>query len=592
MNQKESEVQQNQSASFFKELGSFMQPYKIKYILSVVISIISVLCNLGAYLFAGRLAGILFTEKAVTSEAVLVTGGIVICKIMNAILLNFSTWISHHAAYGTLRDIRTSLADKMLKIPMGYFETNGTGRLKTMLVDRIEEMEVTLAHLLPEMTSNILVPVTLTILMFLIDWRLALCILCWILLGVLVMSGMMINYSEKYSGQINAAKSMNQAVVEYVNGIKIIKTFNQADASYKKFESAVMHHADYNINWVKETQIFSSFGSSVTPFSVFPVLIFGLIFFTNGTLKVETFLLFIMISLGIYGSIVKAFSFFDQLAQMGTSAKEIRDVLDYEELKHSESKNFKNKITEASITFSDVTFSYTKEGDKVLNGISLDIPSHTMLALVGASGGGKSTIAKLLAGYWDISGGKIQINGRNLSDYSQEEINSMIAYVDQETFLFDMSIMDNIRIGNLSASDEEVMQAAKNAGCDAFICNLPEGYYTMAGSVGGKLSGGERQRIAIARAMMKDAPIIILDEATASTDPENETAIQKAISKVAAGKTLIVVAHRLRTIVSAEQIAYVEKGRIKQIGTHEEMLKNCPEYAEMWELSEKGDSDR
>lgn len=578
---------QSQSASFFKELGGFMKPYQVKYVLSVIISIISVLCNLGAYLFAGKLAGIIFTEKSVTSQALLITVGIAGFKVMNVILLNLSTWVSHHSAYETLRDIRSAIVEKMLRLPMGYFETNGTGRLKTMLVDRIEGIEVTLAHLLPEMTANMLVPLTLIVLMFMVDWRLAFCILLWLLIGVLIMGGMMIGYKAKYAGQIQAAKSMNQAIVEYVGGIRVIKTFNQADSSYKKFEDAVMHHANYNLDWVKETQFFSSFGSSVTPFSIFPVLIAGLIFFANGSLTGETFLLFMMISLGIYGSIVKAFSFFDQVAQMGTTAKEIRDVLDYKELKRKESNKTQN-VSEATVDFSDVTFSYTKDGDKVLGGVSLHVPPHTMLALVGASGGGKSTIAKLLAGYWDATGGKIQINGKEISSYSQEEINNMIAYVDQETFLFDMSIMENIRIGRPSATDEEVIQAAKRAGCDEFIRALPKGYQTPAGS--GKLSGGERQRIAIARAMMKNAPIMILDEATASTDPENETAIQNAISKAAAGKTLIVVAHRLKTIVSAEQIAYVEKGIIKAIGTHDKMLKICPEYANMWYLAEKGDN--
>ena len=210
-----------------------------------------------------------------------------------------------------------------------------------------------------------------------------------------------------------------------------------------------------------------------------------------------------------------------------------------------------------------------------------------MLALVGSSGSGKSTIAKLLAGYWDADSGEIFIGGRPISAYSQEELNRQIAYVDQETFLFDESIMENIRMGRPAADDNEVVEAAKRAGCDQFIRALPQGYYTSAGMAGGKLSGGERQRIAIARAMMKDAPVMILDEATASSDPENEASIQEALSEAAKGKTLIVVAHRLSTVTGAEQIAFVKDGRIENVGTHSELLRNCPEYAAMWALSEE-----
>lgn len=575
---------QGQSASFFKELGGFMKPYIGKYTLSVVISIFGVIAKLGAYAIVGMLAGMVFTNHMDWNKISILAGVAVACKLLDGVFLNTSTWISHKAAFLTLRDIRKTLADKMIKLPLGYFEENGSGRLKTMLVDHIEGIEKTLAHMLPELTANLLAPLAIMIWMFFIDWRLALCVVIWIILGFSVTGGMMVNYEEKYAGQIAAAKGMNQAVVEYVGGIEVIKNFGRADECYKKYEDAVYGHAAYNVNWMKETQIFSSSAMAIAPFSLFPVIIAGLLFFGNGTLQAGTLCLMMVLTLGIFGPLMQAMTYFDQIAQMGTNAKEIRDVLEYPELKRGNCKEMKS----TDIEYSHVAFSYGKENDAVLSDISVKIPQGTMLALVGPSGSGKSTIAKLLAGYWDPTDGEIQIGGKAIAEYSQEELNRKIAYVDQETFLFDESIMDNIRMGNPQASDEEVMNAAKRAGCDEFIKALPNGYHTTAGAAGGRLSGGERQRIAIARAMMKDAPIMILDEATASSDPENEASIQKALSAAAKDKTLMVVAHRLSTIMNAQQIAFVKAGKIESIGTHEKLLEKCPEYAEMWNLAEGG----
>ena len=389
------------------------------------------------------------------------------------------------------------------------------------------------------------------------------------------------NYPEKYAGQIAAMKSMNQAVTEYVGGIEVIKNFGRADECYGKFKDAVYGHAEYNINWQKETQIYSSLGMAIAPFSVFPVLIAGVIFYNNGTLAPETLFMMILLSMGIFRPLMQAMSYFDQLAQMGTNAKEIRDILDHSELKRGD-----KDISGADIELSDVTFSYSGEKEPAADCISAKVPSGTMLALVGSSGSGKSTVAKLIAGYWDADSGNILIGGKSISEISQQSLNKNIAYVDQDTFLFDTSIMENIRMGDPSASDDEVIEAAKAAGCDDFIRALPQGYMTTAGAAGGRLSGGERQRIAIARAMMKNAPIMILDEATASSDPENEASIQTALSAAAKGRTLVVIAHRLSTVMNAEQIAYVKNGSIEAVGTHAELLEKCPDYAKQWALSE------
>lgn len=571
----------NKQPSFFGELGSFMKPYGTQYGLSVAVSVAAVASGLAAYAFAGIIAGKLFSGNAEIRSLMIYAALAAVCKLLNGVLINTSTWISHHAAYHTLCDIRKALIEKLVRLPMGYFEENGSGRLKAMLTDHIEGMERTLAHMLPELTANLLAPAAMMIWSFFVDWRLALCILIWIIIGFSATGGMMKNYAEKYAGQIAAMKSMNQAVTEYVGGIEVIKNFGRADECYGKFKEAVYGHAEYNINWQKETQIYSSLGMAIAPFSVFPVLIAGVIFYNNGTLAPETFFMMILLSLGIFRPLMQAMSYFDQLAQMGTNAKEIKDILNYSELKRGN-----EEISGADIELSDVTFSYSGEEEPAADHISVKVPSGTMLALVGPSGSGKSTAAKLIAGYWDADGGNIFIGGNSISEISQQSLNKNIAYVDQDTFLFDTSIMENIRMGDPSASDDEVIKAAKAAGCDDFIRALPQGYMTTAGAAGGRLSGGERQRIAIARAMMKNAPIMILDEATASSDPENEASIQTALSAAARGRTLVVIAHRLSTVMNAEQIVYVKNGRIEAGGTHTELLEKCPDYAKQWALSE------
>ena len=549
-------------------LGGFMKPYRGKYTGSVILSIFSVSAGLSAYVFVGLIASGLFSgsrkSKEILCFALLAAG----CNLLKKILMNASTWLSHKAAYETLQDIGLALSEKMLRLPIGYFEENGSGRLKTILVDHIEEMEKTLAHMLPEMTACLLCPLLLAVWMFVLDWRLALCALIWTLAGFSVTCGMMKNYAEKYAGQIEAWKGMNQAVAEYVGGIKVIKNFGQADVCYGKYTDAVYGHAQYNTTWQKETQIWSSLGMAIAPFSVFPVLIAGLIFYADGTLTGGVLVLSVLLVLGIFGPLMNAMNYVDQLAQLDTNANGIRDILDVPELKRG-----KEPVSaHADVEFSQVTFSYEEASGAALCDVSFHVPEGTVFALVGPSGSGKSTVAKLLAGYFDPQGGEIRVGGKPLCSYSKEALCDMIAYVEQETFLFEGTILDNIRIGRPGAEDAEVINAVVRAGCDAFIRALPNGYQTEVGAAGGRLSGGERQRIAIARAMLKDAPIIILDEATSALDAENEHDVLAAIGELTKNKTVIMIAHRIQTVKQADMIVALKDGRIVQCGTHSELI--------------------
>ncbi len=570
-------MKKEKEPSFFKEMEVFIQPYKGKYVLSVLLSTISVLCELLSYAFVGLLAGNVF-RGIHASRNIVVLMLAIICKLANVLFSNGSLLISHKAAYFTLRDLRYAICDKFIRLPMGYFDKNSSGKLKTVLVDRVEDIEKTLAHLLPEMTANLLIPVAMIIWMLLINATLTGIMFVWILFGLSVGMAMMIGYSEKYEGQVQAQKNMNQSVVEYVKGIEVIKTFNMGEHSYMKYKNAVSHHAEYAINWMKNSQLYASLSYSIAPVSIFPTIVMGLIFLNKGSMTEQSFFLFMMISLGIFKPIVKASGYVDQLAQMGTVTKEIKEILALPEIKRKKQSILK-KDGRCDISFDRLQFSY--DGIKNdIDGVNLEIKEKMMTAIIGTSGSGKSTLMKLLAGFWDVERGDIRIGNISIKDLSMKDLNSLISYVDQNTFLFNDSIMENIRVGKRGASDDEIIEAAKRAGCHDFIMEFPRGYDTIAGE---RLSGGERQRIAIARAMLKNSPIVILDEATSSTDVENEEKVQEALLEFTKDKTLIVITHKINTILHADQIVYMENGKILCNGTHEELMRACSEYRRLYE---------
>lgn len=572
-------MKKEKEPNFFKEMDSFIKPYKKRYILSVMLSMLSVLCELLSYAFVGILAGYIF-KGFHGNNMIYVLIFTIICKISGVLLSNISTLISHKAAYLTLKDLRYAICDKFVRLPMGYFDMNPSGTLKTILVDRVEDIEKTLAHLLPEMTANLLIPIAMIVWMLAVNIKLTGIIFLWVIFGLSIGMLMMIGYKKKYEGQVQAQKNMNQAVIEYVKGIEVIKTFNMEDSSYAKYKNAVIRHAEYAINWMKSSQIYASLSYSIAPVSIFPTIVVGLIFFNNGFLTEQSLFLFMMISLGIFKPIVKASSYVDQLAQMGTVTKEIKGILDYPELKRSENSNLKEKMT-YDIVFENLQFSYDGIKNDV-DDVNLTIKEKTMTAIIGTSGSGKSTLMKLLAGFWDFEKGKIKIGGIGVKDLSMNDLNTLISYVDQNTFLFDDTILENIRIGKKDATNDEVIEAAKRAGCHDFIVTLPDGYDTIAGD---RLSGGEKQRIAIARAILKNAPIIILDEATTSTDIENEEKIQGALLEFTKGKTLIVITHKIKTVINADKIIYMENGKIICEGKHEELINSCSAYKHLYEIA-------
>lgn len=560
-------------------LWSWGKAHHGKFVFSIILAILGVACQMIPYFCVVNLIAKMFAGETDFSAYLPVCLAALAGYCGKVLFSNLSTVISHNAAYSTLRDLRERVVEKLAKVPMGTILDTPSGHYKSIIVDRIEGMEVPFAHLLPEMTSNMLVPLFIIVYLFVLDWRMALLSLATLFIGLVIMSIGMRNYATEGAGAMAASKKMADAVVEYIGGIEVVKAFSQSAGSYEKYADAVRGNADYYIRWMANSQKTMCSYNAVIPSVLLSVLPGGMALWLSGSLETMTFMAAIIFSLGLVGPIMEAFSFTGSLAMLGKNTEEIDSILNAEELHHA---NKPVALDDLEIELKNVAFSYDKQ-QEVLHGINLSIHPGTMTALVGPSGSGKSTVAKLIAGYWDVTSGSITLGGHELTEIPLSQLAAQISYVSQDNYLFNRSIRENIRMGKPDASDEEVEQAAIRSGCDSFIHGLDKGYETIVGSSGSQLSGGERQRIAIARAMLKDAPIVILDEATAFIDPENEAIVQKAISALTAGKTLIVIAHRLSTITGADNIVVVNAGNIEAQGTHEQLLAHCPLYKDMWQ---------
>lgn len=501
--------------------------------------------------------------------------GLIGCAL-RACLYALALSMSHKATFTILKNIRGKILDKLPKLPLGTIVDTSSGKLKQIIVDQVESMETPLAHLLPEMTGNLFGPVCILIYLFVLDWRMALLSLVSIPVGMLFMMLVMIGYGEKYAGSVRTAQAMNSTIVEYIGGIEVIKAFNQGKNSYAKFSDRVLANAAYYYNWMKSCQLPTSLAKAVMPTTLITVLPVGWLLYSSGSLSMETFITTLILSLGIAGPLLAAMNFMDSLAKIGTIVGTVDEILNGEEQNHGERPV---KLDGMDIALEDVSFGYHADTE-VLHDVSLNIPAGTMTAFAGPSGSGKSTIAKLIAGFWDVPSGHITLGGHDLNDIPLTQLYDQVAFVSQDNYLFDESIRENIRMGRLAATDAEVEAVSKAAGCDAFIRKLERGYDTVVGRGGAHLSGGERQRIAIARAMLKDAPIVILDEATANVDPENEDRLQKAIEALTRDKTILMIAHRLKTVRNADQILVVDEGRIVQQGRHEELIGQPGIYAD------------
>lgn len=562
--------------------------------LASFIMLLSVIMGVVPFLFAYQIINpLILGQNLEFTRLVILLAGILICLVLQALLGGLALNMSHKAAYNTLFGLRTSLQKKMENLPLGAIEEKGTGAIKKMFVDDIGSLEVLLAHSLPEGIANLIVPVMVYIAMFFVDWRLALMSLASIPLSIVAM---MIMYSagmKKMGPYYMASGKMNNTIIEYVNGMEVVKVFNKQTESYQRFSKDVGDYRDYALAWYKTAWPWMALYSALLPCTIILTLPLGGYFAYMGYVSLSDLILVLCLSLSIGLPLLKALGFLPTMPQLNYKISALEDALNIEPLKQGENR-FKG--IDHTISYDNVTFGYqlSKMGENgqpetyiknVIHNVSFTAKVGEKTAIVGESGSGKSTLAKLLIHYYDVLEGSISIGGQNLQDMSLKALNKEISYVSQDQYLFNTSLLENIRIGNLSATDEEVIEAAKKAQCMEFLDKLPNGIYSLAGEAGKMLSGGERQRISLARAILKNAPIVVLDEATAYADPENEEKMEAAIAELVKGKTLIVIAHKLPAIVDADQILVMNHGRLVANGKHKDLLESSADYRKLWDAT-------
>ena len=505
----------------------------------------------------------------------------VLVGLLGSILFHeFSTIISHNLAYRVIEGKRKKLVDKLSKISMGEIEKRSSGQWSQFMVETLDKMEQPIAHVIPEVIANLLIPIVLVVIIFIMDWRIGVANLLTIPLGLLFFMMMMRGYEEKSKRYQEASKAMNTIMVEYVNGIKVIKAFNKSASSFGKFKETVNENKKSMLDWYLSV-CFSMTGAMETiPATMIFVLPTSLYLFMQGSVEMSSLIMCILLSYASYKPLIKAMSHLETMANVKMVMKEINKVMEIPDLERG--KQLKH-IKSYDVEFQNVSFAYD-DSKNVLNNISFKANEKELTAIVGNSGGGKSTIAKLIAGFWNIDKGKIFIGDVDLNDMPLKQNMELITYVSQENFLFNKTILENLRVAKEDASMDEIKEACVKASCHDFIMNLPNGYETVVGEGGSSLSGGERQRIVIARSFLKNSPIVLLDEATAYSDPDNEAIIQESIDALIKDKTVIMIAHRLSTIVKANKIIVVDNGNIVEEGSHEKLLELNGRYREMWDV--------
>ena len=562
----------------FQKIMEYAGPYKKGTYASVAVMLVSVLMGILPFILVYQLIIPLLNSGVMDTGYVTVRiVGVLICLVMQAILYGWGLSLSHQTAYNTLMNLRIALQKRMENLPLGVVEDKGNGAVKKMFVDDVESLEVLLAHTIPEGISNLIIPIVVYIAMFFVDWKLAFMSLASIPPGVLAMKIMYSTGARRMGPYFEASQTMNNTIIEYVNGMEVVKVFNRDDESYENFSKDIKKYRDYTLDWYKTCWPWMAVYSTILPCIIILTLPLGSFFVLKQISSLPDLILVLCLSLSIGLPLLKALGFLPALPQLNYKISALEQVFGAEPLKQAD-KGFSGK--DYSISYENVSFGYGEKN--VVENISFSSKEGCKTALVGESGSGKSTLAKLLVHYYDVGAGKITIGGQEICDMSLEALNELISYVAQEQFLFNTSIMENIRIGKPGATNQEVIEAAVKAQCMEFVKKLPDGIHTSAGDAGKQLSGGQRQRVSLARAILKNSPIIVLDEATAFTDPENEEKLEAAISELIKGKTLLVIAHKLPSVMNADQILVMEHGRLAASGKHEALLKSCEEYRKLW----------
>ena len=588
-------------------------------IFSVVVAIIGVACSIVPYFAVASIVTQLI-NGATDYRIFLPYAGLIFAGFAGAIIgHSVSTIGSHNLAFSIIEDTRKRVVEKLSRLSMGTIEEKSSGKWSQFVVETVDKMEKPIAHVIPEVLANVIIPIVIVVIIFILNWKIGLANLVTLPLGMLFSMLMMKDYEAKSKRYIEASKKMNAAAVEYIQGIKVIKAFNKSASSYDKFQKAVEDNRDSMLDWYLSVCFAMTAAMEVLPSTLLVVLPVGLYLFMTGGITLPVLIMCVLLSYASYKPLLKAMAYMDTMANVRVVFGEIQSVLDLPELVRQDTALAPHGY---DVRFENVVFGYggalcetagaaakdtaagsavngaaskdgaagnaasgaaAKDSTKVFDGLNFTAKEGELTAIVGSSGSGKSTIAKLLAGFWNIDSGHITIGGADIRSMSLERNMQLVTYVSQENFLFNKTIRENLKMAKEDATDAEIEAACTKASIHDFIKSLPDGYDTNAGNAGNKFSGGERQRLTIARALLKDSPIVVLDEATAYSDPENEAVIQQSIDNLVKNKTVIMIAHRLSTIVNADKIIVLDKGKIAAEGTHTELLQRSPLYQKMWQ---------
>ena len=566
--------------SWLQALFAYAEGERKRMLLSIVLSVLSVMTGLLPFYCMYRMICLFAAGGAAAGEVVRWCLLALLCYAGKILLFSLPTGVSHTMAYTILESLRLRLADRFLHAPLGDVEAHSIGEIKSTMVDKIEGIEPPLAHMIPEGAGHVVLPIVSIIALAVLDWRLALASLVTFPVSFLCM-GLTFKISGDSFKQYDRANSaMNSAIVEYIEGIEVIKAFGRAGVSYEKYAGSITDFRTFVVKWLTSTFVTMKLSFALFPSTLIGTLPVALALANGGVITAPQAALAVMLSISMVGSLARLEVFSENMRQVKFTVEELEKFLEMPALPEPDGRA---DMKHTDVALKGVRFSYTGDKkDEVLHGIDLTLPEGSYTALVGPSGGGKSTVAKLIARFWDVTDGAITIGGVNVKDMPLSQLSEYVSFVTQDNFLFRCSLLENIRLGDPNATDEEVRAAARAAQCEEFIAKLPLGYDTPAGEAGRRLSGGEKQRIAIARMMLKNAPIVILDEATAFTDPENEDKLQRSIAALTKGKTLLVIAHRLSTIRNADNIVVLQNGAVIAQGRQEELLASCPLYQDMW----------
>jgi len=561
--------------------------HKIKLIVSAMFSIISTTLSVIPYLLVYSIILELFNREISYNKIQSLVFIAILFIILGVVARILSGIFSHISAFNILYKIRIDLIEHMSKLNMGFFKKNMTGKLKKIINEDVEKLENFIAHQIPDLSSAFATPLIFLGIMFYFNWQLSLVLFIPIILGILAQSGMFKNYMGKVDHFYKLVAKLNSTIMEYINAMNVMKAFNLTAKSFKDYRDNTQEYADY---WIELTELavpyYSAFLCLVDTGLLFIIPIGG-IMLLNGKITISVYILFLLMSTIFLNSLRTLFELSENLSFLLKGMEKIIEIFNEKEQKSGDI-SFPEHFSE-SLKYENVTFAYNKA--KVINNFTLTIRAGTTTALVGPSGSGKTTIGLLAGRFWDIDEGKITIDGTDIKDISYESLMDNVSFVFQDTFMLHDTIYENIIMGK-NYTREEVENAAKKAQIHDFIMSLPDRYETKIGEGGIKLSGGEKQRISIARAILKNTPIVILDEVTSYSDIENEAKIQSALKTLLRGKTALIIAHRLYTIKNADNIVFMKKGQITEQGTHEELLRNRADYWHLWSLYNENDLEK